>query len=92
MAKQHDVAARFHGQDFEVMYGLSTARAGEGHAVIDDPNARPGMGAQELVYRLGWLASLGVTMSSVPIPPVRDIAAFKDHARWVIEEVRPKLG
>ena len=76
---------------FEVMYGLSTARVGEGHAVVDDPKARPGMGAQEIVDRLGWLKQQGVTMSAVPIPGVKDIAAYLDHAQWVIEEITPKL-
>ena len=82
----------FKGGPFEVMYGLSTSRVGEGHVVLDDPNARPDMPLQAIVDRLGWFKDLGVTMSSVPIPPVADIEAYLDHAQWVMEEIKPKLG
>jgi probable F420-dependent oxidoreductase len=81
----------FKGGPFEVMYGMSTSRVGEGHVVQDDPNARPGMSAQEIVDRLGWFKELGVTMSSVPIPAVQDIEAYLDYAQWVIEEIKPKV-
>jgi probable F420-dependent oxidoreductase len=82
----------FKGGAFEVMYGMSTARVGEGHKVIEDPHARPGMPAQEIVDRLGWFGELGVTMSSVPIPPVADIEAYLDYAQWVVEEIAPKVA
>ncbi|HTH29477.1 MAG TPA: TIGR03619 family F420-dependent LLM class oxidoreductase [Sphingobium sp.] len=81
----------FKGGPFEVMYGLSTSRVGEGHVVIDDPKARPGMSAQEIVDRLGLFKKQGVTMSSVPIPPMRDIDAYMDYAQWVIEEIKPRV-
>lgn len=81
----------FKGGHFEVMYGMSTSRVGEGHVVIDDPKARPGLSAQEIVDRLGFLKERGVTMSSVPIPPVRDVLAYMDYAQWVIEEIKPKV-
>ena len=74
------------------MYGLSTSRVGEGHVVVDDPNARPDLPAQAIIDRLCWFKTLGVTMSSVPIPPVQDIEAYLDHAQWVIEEIKPKLS
>lgn len=80
------------GGPFEVMYGLATARVGEGHVATNDPNARPGMSAEEIVDRLGRLNELGVTMSAVPIPAVQDIEAYLDYAQWVIEEIKPKLA
>ena len=73
------------------MYGLATSRVGEGHAVVDDPRSRPGMSAQEIVDQLGALADQGVTMSSVPIPPMRSVDAYLDYAQWVIEEIEPKV-
>ncbi len=82
----------YDGRAFDVMYGFATSRVGEGHAVIDDPRARPGMTLQEIVDRLSWFAELGVTMSSVPIPAVRSLEEYEDYAAWVIEEVRPRLG
>ena len=101
LTKPQDIPARLdfirsqptcRGGPFEVIYGVSTGRVGEGHRVIEDPNARPGMSAQEIIDRLGWFKDLGVTMSSVPIPPVKDIEAYLDYARWVMEEIKPKVG
>jgi hypothetical protein len=50
------------------------------------------MTAPEIIDRLGWFGTLGVTMSSVPIPAVRSISEYEDYARWVIEEIKPRLG
>jgi probable F420-dependent oxidoreductase len=100
LTKPENLAARidfiksqptFKGGPFEVTYGLGTARVGEGHVVIDDPNARPGLPAQQIIDRLGYFKQQGVTMSSVPIPPVNGIEAYLDYAQWVIEEIKPKL-
>lgn len=41
---------------------------------------------------LGRYQTLGVTTTSVPIPPVKDVEAFMGHAQWVIEEIEPKLS
>jgi probable F420-dependent oxidoreductase len=101
LTKPEDIPARldfirsqpgFKGGPFEVMYGMSTSRVGQGHKVIDDPNARGGLPAQAIVDRLAWFKELGVTMSSVPMPPVQDVEAYLDYAQWVMEEIRPKVG
>jgi probable F420-dependent oxidoreductase len=76
---------------FEVSYGLGMARLSTGHAPSGDDSTSKGMNAQQIVDALGHLKALGVTMSSVPIPPVSGIQEYLDHAQWVIEEVRPKL-
>lgn len=81
----------FTGGEFEVMYGLATSRVGEGHAVVDDPGARPGMGAQEMIDALNRLREAGVTMSSVPIPAVENIDAYLEYTQWVIEEIKPNV-
>ncbi|MET0270902.1 MAG: TIGR03619 family F420-dependent LLM class oxidoreductase [Sphingomonas sp.] len=81
----------YNGRLDEVFYGFATTRVGEGHAVHADPRARPGMSLQEIVDRLNWFATLGVTMSSAPIPAVSGIDAYLDYAQWVIEEVRPRI-
>jgi probable F420-dependent oxidoreductase len=75
----------------DVFYGLSTGQVGEGHVFIDDPTARPGQSLQEIVDRLGWFHQQGVTMSSVPTPPVADLTAAMDYMQWVIEDVKPHL-
>lgn len=81
----------FRGEPFEVMYGLATARVGEGHVVNDDPALHARQSQQQLVDGLSELRDMGVTMSSVPIPPVADGEAYLDYAQWVIEEVKPRL-
>jgi probable F420-dependent oxidoreductase len=81
----------FRGEPFEVCYGLGTSLIGEGHVVVDDPTQQPGMTAPELIDRLGGFSALGVTISSVPIPPVADVNAYLDYAQWVIEEVKPHV-
>ncbi|MCB2079768.1 MAG: TIGR03619 family F420-dependent LLM class oxidoreductase [Novosphingobium sp.] len=76
---------------FDVMFGLGTTRLTTGHAPRDDPKARPGMSAQEIIDQLSWYREMGVTCSSVPIPPVADTDAYLDYAQWVMEEIRPRL-
>ena len=82
----------YNGALTDVMYGMGTARVGEGHVVQDDPHARPGMSKQEIIDRLGWFTELGVTMSSVPIPAVRDVDEYADYARWIADEVMPDIA
>nr|WP_241781169.1 LLM class flavin-dependent oxidoreductase [Mycolicibacterium phlei] len=78
----------YDGRPFDVVHGLGTTRVGEGHTARDDPNARPGMSAAEIVDRLGWLAEQGVTVSAVPLPPVSGVDEYLDYAQWVIEVAR----
>jgi hypothetical protein len=75
----------------EVFYGFSTSEVGEGHVPKSDPAARAGHDLQRIVDRLGWFMDLGVTMSSVPTPPVADLSAATDFMQWVIEDVKPRL-
>lgn len=81
----------YDGRPFEVMYGLGTSQIGEAHEVIDDPSQRPGMSADQIIDQLGWFSELGVTITGVPIPPVKDVEAYLDYAQWVIEEIKPKV-
>jgi probable F420-dependent oxidoreductase len=81
----------YDGRPFEVLYGLGTSRIGEGHAVVDDPTQLPGMSADQIIDQLGWFSELGVTITGVPIPPVKDVNAYLDYAQWVIEEIKPKV-
>src|SRR3546814_11019056 len=74
----------YNGRLDEVFYGFATTRVGEGHAVHDDPRARPGMTRQEIIDRLGWFAELGVTHSSVPIPALQRAEDYYDYTKWEI--------
>ncbi|WP_395395496.1 TIGR03619 family F420-dependent LLM class oxidoreductase [Novosphingobium sp. BL-8A] len=83
----------YNGQLSDVFYGISTARVGEGHKVLDaDPRARPGQSKEELIARLGELADLGVTWSSIPIPPLSGIEAYRDYTQWIAEEIMPAVS
>ena len=82
----------FRGGPFEVMYGLSTRRVGEGHRPNDDPTACPGMSAQEIIDRLNWFCESGVTMTSVPVPRVQSREEFVDYCQWVMEDIRPAVS
>jgi hypothetical protein len=100
LTKPEDIPARldfiksqptYRGGPFEVMYGFGTSRLGDGHVPLDDPKVRSNMSAQEIIDRLAWFKTLGVTMSSAPMPPARSIEEFLDYAQWVIEEIKPKV-
>lgn len=82
----------YNGRLDEIFYGFATSRVGEGHAVQDDPKARPGMTKQEIIDRLGWFKELGVTTSSVPIPKVGQIQEYYDYTQWVAEEIMPAVA
>lgn len=47
----------YDGRDFDVVHGMATRRVGEAHTVREDPDARSGMSAQEMVDRLCWLGN-----------------------------------
>ncbi|MFC3173681.1 TIGR03619 family F420-dependent LLM class oxidoreductase [Novosphingobium bradum] len=76
---------------FDVSYSLGTARMTTGHAPSGDTRGSGRMSAQEIIDELSRYKALGVTSSSVPVPPVADEQACLDYAQWVAEEVRPRL-
>lgn len=76
---------------FEVSRSVGSSRITTGHAPSGDDSTSGMLSAQQLIDMLGRLKELGVTFSSVPIPPVSGLEAYLDHAQWVIEEVRPHL-
>ena len=82
----------YNGKLDEVFYGFATTRVGEGHTVLEDPKARPGMTKQEIIDRLGWFKELGVTISSVPIPRLAHIDDYFDYSQWVAEEIMPAVA
>jgi hypothetical protein len=101
LTKPEDIPARldfiksqpdYAGKLEDVYYGMGTGRVGEGHVVQEDPDARPGQSKQEIVDRLGEFSRLGITMSSVPMPPVKDLQGYYDYTQWVAEEIIPAIA
>ncbi len=82
----------YNGNLTDVFYGMATGRVGEGHVVLEDPKAQPGMTKQEIIDRLGWLAAQGVTMSGVPIPKLNHMEEYYDYTQWVAEEIMPAVA
>lgn len=80
------------GKLTDVFYGLSTGRLGEGHVPLDDPTARPGQSKEQLIDRLGWFKTLGVTVSGLPTPPLRGLDEYMDYTQWVAEEIIPAIA
>lgn len=81
------------GRPLEVYYSLEMLNIGAHHEVLNDPKATGGRDAQKIIDQLGWLAELGVTQSSVPLPP--DLAGFEDYLdtlRWIGSEIIPKVA
>ena len=82
----------YNGRLQDVFYGLATGRVGEGHVVQTDPHSHPGMSAAEIIDKLGWFATLGVTMSGLPVPPLANAEAYFDYTQWVAEEIMPAIA
>lgn len=79
----------YDGRAFDVMQAMSMPRINERHeAVRSDVAGQDPAGAAEIIDRLNWLAELGVTISSVPTPAVKNVEAYLDYAQWVVEEIR----
>jgi probable F420-dependent oxidoreductase len=82
------------GQPIGLYYSLAMLNIAAGrdrHARVEDVRAEPTTNAAELIDRLNWLASLGVTDTFLPRPPLRDFEAYLDWLRWVAAEVMPKV-
>lgn len=99
LTKPEDIPARieyirsqpnYNGKLTDIYYGLSTSRVGKDHVVQDDPTE--GFGKQELIDGLGHLASLGVTMSSVPSIGVTSLSQYFEYTQWVAEEIMPAVA
>jgi probable F420-dependent oxidoreductase len=101
LTKAEDIPARldfirsqqdYSGRLTDVFIGFATP-VGEGHvARAADPKARPGMSREEIIDRLGWMGELGVTMTSVPVPPVSGLTEYMDYTQWVAEEIMPAVA
>jgi alkanesulfonate monooxygenase SsuD/methylene tetrahydromethanopterin reductase-like flavin-dependent oxidoreductase (luciferase family) len=82
----------YNGALTDIMYGFGTSRVGEGHSVKEDIKARAGLSKQAILDRLGWFKELGITMSSVPIPPVASVEEYMDYTQWVAAEIMPEIA
>ena len=71
----------FDDRPFEVFYSLAALSIGADHVVTNDPNAKYGDTAEEIIDQVGTLKDLGVTFTSVMPPPVTDLEGLpRPHA------------
>ena len=80
------------GQLTDVFFGVGSLRVGKGHVPLESEHARAGQSKQEIIDMLGWLAKLGVTMSSAPAPAIDDVSQYYDYTQWVAEEIMPAIA
>jgi probable F420-dependent oxidoreductase len=101
LTKEADIPARidfitsqpeYRGGPFEVYYSLVTSAIGEGHVAQDNPEMHVEQSVQYYVDRVGALAELGVTHTTIPALSADNAEAYMDHAQWVIEEIKPRVG
>lgn len=82
----------FVDKPFDVMCPVRPPPINARHEASEDRSGRRRMSAEQIVDRLGELAAMGVTYSSIPSQGVRDLESFMDFNRWVMEEIKPKVG
>ena len=76
---------------FDVALPLTTLAVDEHHRPLDGELGRAHVpaGMQAMIDAVGQLAAVGVTCTSVPMPPTRSLDEHLDHLRWVAEEIIP---
>ena len=62
-----------------------------GLRVDDENNVVMNPRFAQIIDALSRYKELGVTVSSVPIPPMANAEAYLEYAQWVIEEIKPHL-
>lgn len=87
--EQPDFAGKESG--FEI-YWVGSVPGAERPVFADLPDRAKARHGELLVDRLNYVASVGVTMVSTPLPITRSIDEYLDYLRWVDREVAPYLG
>jgi probable F420-dependent oxidoreductase len=74
---------------FDVAMPLSTLAVSEDHRSLEEGSARPPtpVGKQAIIDAIGHLQDLGVTWTSVPLPPSTSLAEHLEGLHWVAEDI-----
>jgi len=80
-------------EPFDVAMSVGTLEVTEDHRPIEGTEGRQTVptGKQALIDAIGQLQDLGVTCTSVPLPPAASLAEHLDGLRWVAEEILPEF-
>ena len=83
----------YDGRPLDVFFALEMLNVGAHHEVLDDPRAPGNWSVQKILDQIGWLESLGVNETIVPLPPgITGFDAYVERLHWVADEIMPKLG
>jgi probable F420-dependent oxidoreductase len=82
----------YDGRPISVFFALEMLNVGAQHEVLEDPRAPGTRSAAQIIDQIGWLKSLGITDTIVPMPAeVSGFEEYCDRLRWVAEEIMPKI-
>lgn len=82
----------YDGRDINVFFHLEMLNVGSRHEILDDPRSSGSKNAQIMIDQIGWLESLGVTETIVPLPPgISGLEDYLDFLRWVAAEIIPHV-
>ena len=82
----------YRNQEIGVFYNLANLRLSEGHRPKADDRDFDTWNAQQLVDQIGWVADLGVTEVTPPLPRLASYQQFLERLHWLAEEVMPRTG
>lgn len=80
----------YHGRPLSVFFSLEQLGVGAQHEIIEDDRARGVWDAEKVLEQCQWLESLGVTETTLPVPPMDGVEPYKEWLQWVGEEIIPK--
>jgi len=81
----------YDGRPIGISFALDQLKVGKEHEVLSDPLTAGSRDAQEVIDQIGWLASRGVTETSVPIPRLQDFQEYLDYLGWIGAEIIPAV-
>jgi probable F420-dependent oxidoreductase len=83
----------YDGRPLAVFFALEMLNVGAQHEIIGDPRAPGTQDKQKIIDQIGWLKSLGVTETIVPLPPgIAGMEPYRDRLRWVAAEIMPCIN
>lgn len=81
----------YHGRPLSLFFSVEQLGVGAHHEIIADERAAATWNAQKVIDQCKWLEALGVTETTLPVPPMDGVAPYKEWLQWVGEEVIPRV-
>ena len=81
----------YHGRPLEMFFSVEQLGVGAQHEILEDERAAASWKADKVIEQCQWLESLGVTETTLPVPPMEGAETYKEWLQWVGEEIIPKV-